>query len=252
MSVKREEVEKWASGLSGETPRARLEVLRQIVQAAVHGENIGAATEALWGAAKRAHASSINGLTVQHGAAEALAAYAAHFGEVPLVRQLWTDERPAVREGAALGLSRVRGSRLGALLGVLAEGLQSENGAIVMCCIRALGNVVAEGGELGEALEPLKYELRRAGYPSEGWELGPSAISPRDLVEASPAEDAALVLAEYYLRRRDREALVELIEHDGPGVRVNAVAHLRRAAEGRDEVRRRWVEQTLAAAGVDT
>ncbi len=163
-----------------------------------------------------------------------------------LIETLLNHPSDAVREGALTGL--IASGALLARIGVLAECLCDPNGGVVFRAMRGLRHAHSVGADLTPALPLLESLLNSSSYSRDGWVLQMDMTLSSDLVDESPARDAAGTLARHHLLRRDRVALLALLRHDGPKVAASAPHILPPLAAEPDELRRCWVEILLKEA----
>ena len=163
-----------------------------------------------------------------------------------LIETLLNHPSDAVREGALTGL--IASGALLERIGALAECLCDPNGGVVFRAMRGLRHAHSVGADLTPALPLLESLLNSGSYSRDGWVLQMDMTLSSDLVDESPARDAAGILARHHLLRRDREALRSLLRHDGPMVAASARHILTQLAAEPDELRRRWIEILLKKA----
>ena len=163
-----------------------------------------------------------------------------------LIETLLNHPSDAVREGALTGL--IANGALLQRVGLLAECLCDSNGGVVFRTMRGLRHAHSVGADLTPAIPLLESLLHSSSYSRDGWVLQMDMTLSSDLVDESPARDAAGILARHHLKHRDRDALRTLLRHDGPMVAPSARHILTQLAAEPDEIRRRWIEITLKKA----
>jgi hypothetical protein len=166
--------------------------------------------------------------------------------DIEIPEKLLHHNSDAVREGGLTGLLAS-----GALLehiGLLAECLCDANGGVVFRAMRGLRHAHSLGSDITPAIPLLESLLHSSSYSRDGWVLQMDMTLSSDLVDESPARDAAGILGRHHLKHRDRDALRTLLRHDGPMVAPSARHILTQLAAEPDEIRRRWIENTLKNA----
>jgi hypothetical protein len=186
---------------------------------------------------------SAENAAIQMSCAQALGSMA---DDTEIPERLLHHNSDAVREGGLTGL--IASGALLDHIGLLAECLCDVNGGVVFRAMRGLRHAHSLGADIAPAIPLLESLLNSSSYSRDGWVLQMDMTLSSDLVDESPARDAAGTLARHHLKHRDRDALIVLLRHDGPMVSASARHILTQLAAEPDEIRRRWIEITLKKA----